>query len=543
MRRPHPSLLAVLLSLLGLLPLGGCMYQPEPNKQSADEDVYEILGDTTKQLTGAERAFAVERPVDTLRKQLQANRYPVTLTLAQALDVAAENNRDYQTQKERLYIAALNLTRSQNDFAWRWAGGGSAALDGEADVADTARLTDDLGGSANSVYGTRVVASFAQTFLRSVLSGGNFDGGSILDLTITQPLLRSAGRRVAREPLTQSERNVVYALRDYERFRAQFVVTLASDYWNITRQMRDLVNVEANYVRLSDLRTQVQALFDAGRRTVTDLGRSQQDVLTADAQRVTAANRLQAALDRFKLLLGLPTTTQLELDVGELDALVAAGVSTIDLPEDRAVELSLTRRYDHLTTIDEVADAGRKVFVAEDALNMQLDLTTNVTVPSESGNSLDLDWSKIDWRAGFDLDLALNRVPSRNVYRAALITFDQAIRAREQSEDQLAFNVRNSMRNIQAALQTYRIQSTAVDVAESRVEATTDLYDAGRIQVLEKLDAQRSLLNAQLARNAAIVEFSIARLQLMNDLEAIRLAPQGFRFDTSLPLPQAKTAE
>ena len=111
MRRPHPSLPPVLLSLVGLssigLLLGGCMYQPEPNKQSADADVYEILGDTTKQLTGSERAFAVERPVDTLRKQLQANRYPVTLTLAQALDVAAENNRDYQTQKERLYLAAL----------------------------------------------------------------------------------------------------------------------------------------------------------------------------------------------------------------------------------------------------------------------------------------------------------------------------------------------------------------------------------------------------------------------------------------------------
>jgi outer membrane protein TolC len=530
------------LPIVGLL-LGGCLYQPEPNKQAADADVYEILDGTTKKVTGEERPFAVERPVDTLRKQLQANAYPVTLTLAQALDVAAENNRDYQTQKERLYLAALNLTRTQNDFAWRWAGGGSATLDGEAELADTARLSDDLGGSANSVYGTRVVGSFVQTFLRSVLSGGSFDGGSILDLTITQPLLRTAGRRVAREPLTQAERNVIYALRDYERFRAQFVVQLASDYWNITRQMRDLVNVEANYERLRNLRTQVQALFDAGRRTVTDLGRSQQDVLTADAQRVSAAIRLQAALDRYKLLLGLPTAAQLQLDIGELDALVEQGVSPIELPEERAIDLSLTRRYDHLTTIDSVADAGRRVFVAEDALNLQLDLTTNVQVPSESGKGLDLDWSRINWRAGFDLDLALNRVPSRNVYRAALITFDQAIRAREQSEDQLTFNVRNSLRNIQAALQTFRIQTTAVDVADSRVQATTDLYDAGRIQVLEKLDAQRSLLNAQLARNAAIVDFSIARLQLMNDLEAIRLEPQGFRFDTSLPMPQAKTAE
>jgi len=287
----------------------------------------------------------------------------------------------------------------------------------------------------------------------------------------------------------------------------------------------------------------VQALFDAGRRTVTDLGRAQQDVLTADAQRVSAAIRLQAALDRYKLLLGLPTAAQLQLDIGELDALVEQGVSPIELPEERAIDLSLTRRYDHLTTIDSVADAGRRVFVAEDALNLQLDLTTNVQVPSESGKGLDLDWSRVNWRAGFDLDLALNRVPSRNVYRAALITFDQAIREREQSEDQLTVNVRNSLRNIQAALQTFRIQTTAVDVADSRVQATTDLYDAGRIQVLEKLDAQRSLLNAQLARNAAIVDFSIARLQLMNDLEAIRLEPQGFRFDTSLPMPQAKTAE
>ena len=276
---------------------------------------------------------------------------------------------------------------------------------------------------------------------------------------------------------------------------------------------------------------------------MTDLGRSQQDVLTADAQRVTAANRLQAALDRFKLSLGLPITTNLQLDAAELDALVTAGVATMTLAEGDAIELALTRRYDHLTTIDQVADAGRKVFVAEDALNMQLDLTTNVQVPAESGDGLDLDWSKVNWSAGFDLDLALNRVPSRNVYRAALISFDQSIRAREQSEDQLATNVRNSMRNIQAALQTFRIQSTAVDVAESRVEATTDLYDAGRIQVLEKLDAQRSLLNAQLSRNAAIVDYAIARLQLMNDLEAIRLEPHGFRYDPNLPLPQPKTAE
>ena len=50
-REPHP-VTRHLLPFVGLL-LGGCLYQPEPNKQSADEDVYGILGETTKKLTGA----------------------------------------------------------------------------------------------------------------------------------------------------------------------------------------------------------------------------------------------------------------------------------------------------------------------------------------------------------------------------------------------------------------------------------------------------------------------------------------------------------
>ena len=97
--------------------------------------------------------------------------------------------------------------------------------------------------------------------------------------------------------------------------------------------------------------------------------------------------------------------------------------------------------------------------------------------------------------------------------------------------------MRRSLRNIQAALDSFKIQKFAVDLAEQRVEATTDLYAANRVAALDKLDAQDSLLSAQLNRNAAIVDYAIARLQRMNDLEAIRLSPQGLRFDLKLPMP------
>ncbi len=103
--------------------------------------------------------------------------------------------------------------------------------------------------------------------------------------------------------------------------------------------------------------------------------------------------------------------------------------------------------------------------------------------------------------------------------------------------------MRSSLRNIRTATDTYRIQSVAVELATQRVEATTDLYAAGRVEALEKLDAQDALLQAQLDLTRAIVDYAIARLQLMNDLEAIHLEPEGLRFDQALPMPRPKTAE
>ena len=50
---------------------------------------------------------------------------------------------------------------------------------------------------------------------------------SALPISFVQPLLRGGGRAVTLEPLTQAERNLLYAVRTFALFRQQFfVVTL-----------------------------------------------------------------------------------------------------------------------------------------------------------------------------------------------------------------------------------------------------------------------------------------------------------------------------
>src|SRR5262252_4602676 len=531
-------------SLLPLLCLGsaGC-WSGAQSRDSADHQVYPLIDWTTAAVTGQHKTFPLERPVDTLRKRLIDSSTPVTLSLVDALDVAAENSRDFQRQKEQLYLAALNLTRNQHDFAVRWSGGGSGTVSGVADDSADVLLTDNLSAQLTTVAGTHIVASFVNTFLKSIMHGGSFDGSSILSLTLTQPLLRGAGSRIVREPLTQSERDLVYAVRTFERFRATFAVRVVGDYYDIVRQMADLENVENNYRSRVANRQLTEELFTAGRKTIVDLGREMQSEYTADAQRVAAKNRLLSTLDRFKLTLGLPTTAQVLADHVELDRLAAQGVEPLQLDEAQALALALERRYDYRTTVDEVEDAGRRVYVAEDALKMVLDFTAALNVPAQSGKGLNLDWSRVNWAAGFDLDLALDKLVERNAYRSALIDLDVAIRAREQSEDQVASDVRTGLRDIQSTYDSYRIQDKAVRLAKQRVEATTDLYAADRVTALEKLDAQDSLLQAQLQLSAAIVDYANARLGLLRDLEGIALEPKGLRFGPALPLPQPKAAE
>ncbi|MCA8976670.1 MAG: TolC family protein [Planctomycetes bacterium] len=548
---PPPSPRRPLL-LCSILCVGGC-WSAAGSKESADSQVYGILERATARVTGQDRTFGVERPIDTLRQRLLDQKRlldknspagesePVALSLNDALDVAAENSREFQRQKEQLYLTALSLTRARHDFEVIFGGGGSADIDGEADTKADVTLRDDLSAGVTTASGMRIVGSFVNSFLRSVIHGGSFDGSSILSLTLTQPLLRGAGRRIVTEPLVQAERDVVYAVRDFERFRAQFALRVVNDYWDVVAQMADLVTVDNNLRSRRTSRERVEELFRAGRADVTDLGREKQGEYSAEAQKVSAKNRLQTALDRFKLTLGLPVTAQITLDPGELDRLQQQGVEPIDLDEPHAIALALERRFDHQSVVDNVEDAGRRVFVAEDALSMSLDFSAALNVPAESGKGLNLDWSKVNWSAGFELDLALDKLAERNSYRSALISLDVAIRNREQSEDQIGADVRASLRNIQSAIDTYEIQTIAVDLARQRVEATTDLFLAGRAQAFEKLDAQDDLLASQLDLTAAIVNYASARLQLMHDLEAIALEGQGLRFDAALPLPKPGT--
>jgi len=508
-------------------------------RDEADRQVYDILRTASAEVTGKAKELHIERPADTLRRRLLADpAQQRTMDLQNALDAAAENSREFQLRRESLYRVALNLTLEQHQFALRFSDTASADVSGVGDDEASTSLRNSLFASRNTESGATVVASFVSTFLKDLLHGGSFNGSSVLGLSLTQPLMRGFGERIAREPLTQAERDVIYEMRTFERFRATFSVNVVSDYYRVLEELDNLASETSNVEGTRRNRERVEALVNAGRLAGVDLDRAKQEEFDADERLNIANAAYEARRDAFRVSLGLPTDALIDVDPTELARLREQSIVEISVPETDAIKLALGRRLDYRTSVDDVEDAGRHVLVAEDALRNVLDFSAAIAVPTEAGKPGRFDWSKVQWSAGFDLELALDRLPERNIYRSTLIDLDVAMRAREASEDRVKLEVRDALRSIGRTFTSYHIQSDALVLSERRLQRADDFLQAGRGDTLALLDAQRDLLNARLALTRAVVDYAIARLEFLRDLEGLVLEPKGLRYDPGLPLPQ-----
>jgi len=522
-------------SLLGSV--GGC--SREHYKADADKEVYQIIDNKWQDSFGQKANYRISDapPGPNDIKPQEAVPKSRVLTLAQAVALATAQNRDYQTQKEALYQRALSLTAERYKYALRWFGTIDASyvddkgrasrelsVQGAAEVSKQQLLLDGVIVNANlAVDWLRFLTGDPRTSLASVLSG-NF----------TVPLLGAGAGRVAREDLTQAERNVLYQIRTFNRYRQTFVVSIINDYYNVLQQKDAVTNAKNNYDMQAESKKRLDELGKAGRVARINVDEAEQSMLSAQNALVTAQQRYEQALDNFKIRLSLPTDADIELDPNELEALRQAGISDPNYTEDDAIETALVQRLDLSNTKDAVDDAARKVELAADGLGVQLNLVGSLAVnsPQSQGNHQQTDFSRLLFHEGVytiggQADLPLDRKSERNAYRQALITFTQQQRAYENDVDNVKLQIRNAFRQLRERAESYRIQKLSVELAQRRVESNQLLLDAGRIEVRLLLDSQNALVSAQNNFTAALVNHTITKLNFFRDTGILQVRPDG----------------
>jgi len=156
------------------------------------------------------------------------------LTLDQAAELAMFNSREYQDQRESLYIAALPVTQERFAFMAQFFAAQEAirAYSGR-ETAEGQRsnwtLNNGTGFSKILPTGALLLLNFSNQTVFDFLNPKRTTSVSTLNFNAIQPLLRGGGKAVALEPLTQAERNLLYQIRTFARFRKLLYVEIASN--------------------------------------------------------------------------------------------------------------------------------------------------------------------------------------------------------------------------------------------------------------------------------------------------------------------------
>jgi len=518
------------LGIAVMLGFAGC--SPEQYKAEADKEVYQIIDNKWQDEFGHKSNYIISDSnvppsPDDIRFERAVPESGV-LTLAQAVAIATAYNRDYQSQKEQLYLKALDLTLARHQFARRWLGTVDAKYgrDSEDERIDSG---GGLGFRQLLADGAFISMDIAMDWTRFLTGDPRTSLASILSASASQPLLRGRGREIVQENLTQAERDVLYQIRSFNHYRKNFVVSIADDYYRVLELKANVTNAENSYYRLVESRKRLEIEAEAGQARPFDVDEAEQRALNAENQWVQARLNYERALDEFKVTLSLPPDARIGLDENELKALEDIGIIEPGYELNEAVETAILRRLDLANSKDRVDDAARKVKVAADGLGIELNLVGSAGVGSTPEADFDrLQFHRGNYQLGLESnDLGLDRKAERNAYREALIVLEQRQRQYELERDRIELDVRQALRVLKSEAERYRIQKMALDLAQRRLETQKLLLEIGQSNVRLLLESEGALLEAQNDVIRALVAHAIAKLSFFRDIGILQVKPDG----------------
>lgn len=534
-------------------------------KQSADTESYAAIDEKTDLVPGMTSEVVIDEPVE-----VDLSPYPVNnqsydfldneaasevgahiLSLNAALDLAFRHSQQYQTQKELLYLEALALTFDRYRYVPVFSSITSADYQWDAQdrfVSDMELLTGidaisdgDLISTSESTFtntslgaryllrsGGAIALNLTNNFTRFLTGDVSEFGTGALIGSFTQPLLRDFGSDIETENLMQAERDLLYQLRDFTRFRKTFAVQVASSYYSVLLNRETARN---NYAGLqaTNLSLERERAFQAeGLTTLLQVGRLEQSALQADLNWTSSIRRYKRALDNFKILLGLKAENNIVLDDNEMALIAETGMDSPDISLEMAMDMALQTRLDLYSQLDQVQDAARKINVAANALEPALDFSFVASVPNSTTEAIaELDFENAVYTAGLDLELPLDTKLVRNNYRRSIVTYAAATRNYLLAADNIKLDVLDAWRRMNEARKRYDISVASVQINERRVEEAVLRAELGLGDIQDTVDSQNDLTAAQTELVSSIVSHNVAKLEFWRDVGLLYVDDSG----------------
>lgn len=446
----------------------------------------------------------------------------INLNSKSVLEIATEYSRELQDRRDELYRSALSLFGTRRDFSIELTGTAEYIFAGGDEVVEGDQSAFKISANRILPTGASIEATASQDYrteLIEELTDRRYN--SIAAVRLDQPLLAGAGYEASHESLIQSERDFMYALREFTLERQDFAIETLRQYYSLLGQRKVVENTQTNYLQFVYLRQRSEALFKVNRAPSIDVMRSQQEELTALNRLTTTRESYSIQFDRFLVQLGLPSTLDGELadDIPEM--------LDIKMNEATALELSVKNRMDLQTVRDQLEDARRRLRNARNNMLPDVSLIGASTWSSSDAESISDQEHRQNWQAGVQAEIPFDKRDERDALKKAMIDVDAAERQLALRQETVVLEVREGFSRLRSLTVSVEIQLKNIEIAKRRAENALLQFRNGTLSNRDVVEAANDLLDARNAYITALTDYAIQRLVLLRQIGLLDVSREG----------------
>jgi outer membrane protein TolC len=344
-----------------------------------------------------------------------------------------------------------------------------------------------------------------------------------LNLTLTQPLLRGFGPNATYFTLRSSRRFRTAQERAFELARQGVALQVAQAFYQVVKQRQLLEVARGSRGRNESLKTASDARVKVGLDTKLDLLRAEVQAAQAQESEVRAETGLAAALENFRVVLGLAPGETVEPEEVALAEVPSFELEPLEVLLLRAQE----RRLELKNAADDVAEAERAAKLAGQNLLPQLDLSVSVD-QAGVGPGIGEAWRAGDSRVSVLVTTSypLERSAAQADRARAAIALEARKRALRQRELEIDAEVRNAVREIEGIRKSVELQRKSVEFAEQQHRLATLRYQRGLASSLDVVQAEENLVLSRTSLVNLLTDLQVARINLQRVTGAFDLAAE-----------------
>ncbi len=430
--------------------------------------------DRPKRLQGSSSAHAAQPEV-----------YYDSLTLSSAIEIALANNPGIAAAAWEVERTAAQQDMTVGELLPRLYGTG-----GYMHYLDPQRLIP--------VSNSQTPAIFSQDIASAdiVLQMPLFSSGRLINNVRASTLLEDA----AKHRLARNNEELIY--------------NVTSTFYSILAQRRVVESVEFSQKTLQEHLKRVIMLVESQKAAQVDRLRTEVRLADVTQRLVQETNSLEIQRRLLANLLGLESDTASLAIRGELDRLV----QTPEPDTDSVLVSARFNRGDYQAGKATLEAQARYVDAARAAhwptFSLQGSYGYRWSIDDAAGLS-DASTSEDVGRIGIVFDLPFfegGRIRAKVRTERARMAAEQA--RLQQLEQKIQLEVETAFLNRQAASNRLEATATAVDQATESLRIEREKYELGRGAIVDVLDAQSALLDAQTNHYRTLADLNIAQAQL-----------------------------